>query len=76
MPSLNIDSELFQLTQAAAAVNGLTVEQFVEETLRHVIGTAAPKQSMRNGLPVMVMNGTAPAIDVQSVRRSVEEDGF
>jgi hypothetical protein len=76
MPSLNIDSELFQLTQAAAAVNGKTVEQFVEETLRDVIGTASPKQSMRNGLPVMVMNGTMPEIDVRSVRRSIEEDGF
>jgi hypothetical protein len=76
MPTLNVDSALFQRTQAVAAAQGKTAEQFAEEALRKALDVTILQQTVRNGLPVMVVNGSIPAIDPSAVRRSLEEDGF
>jgi hypothetical protein len=76
MSSLNVDSALFEQTKAIATAQGMTVEQYVEEALRQAVGKVVPHKRMRNGLPVMVVNGKAPAIDPRVVRQSLEEYGF
>jgi hypothetical protein len=81
MSSIHVDDQLFQLTAAIAAAQGMTVDQFVSETLRHAVGSVASPsdlvhQSTRNGLPVMDVNGKVPAIDPQKVRDSIAEEGF
>ena len=81
MSSVHVDEQLFQQTVAIAAAQGKTVDQFVGETLQQVVGQAVPqavvvRRSTRNGLPVMIVNGTVAAINPDKVRKSIEEDGF
>jgi len=76
MSSLNVDTKLLQETKAVAAAQGKTVEEFVEEALRQAVRSVVPQQTLRNGLPIVIVNGSAPAIDPLKVRQSIEEDGF
>jgi hypothetical protein len=81
MSILRLDDQLFQQTTVIAAAQGKTVDEFVSETLRQAVGPAVPhsgdvRRSVRNGLPVMLVNGAAPAIDPQKVRDLIEEEGF
>jgi len=78
MSTVNVNDELFQQTIALAAAQGKTVDEFVSDTLRRAVGQAVPqsvvvRRSTRNELPVMLVNGTAPAIDPRKVRESIEE---
>lgn len=81
MSILRLDDQLFQQTTAMAAAKGKTVEEFVSDTLRQAVGQAVPhsggvQRSVRNGLPVMLVNGATPSIDPRKVRNLVEEEGF
>jgi hypothetical protein len=76
MSTLNVDSELLKQTEAVAAAHGMTAEEFAEEALRRAVITVAPRQVLRNGLPVMVVDKFIPAIDPRAVQRSLEEEGF
>jgi hypothetical protein len=81
MSTINVDDNLYLKAVDAAKLQGRTVEEFVGETLRHAVGQTAPqaavvRQTIRNGLPVMVFNGTSPAFDLRAVRESLEEEGF
>jgi hypothetical protein len=76
MSNLQVNSELLQQTTEIAAAKGMTTEEFAEEALRRAVMAVVPCQTVRNGLPVMVVDKTIPAIDPLSVQRSIEEEGF
>ena len=76
MPRLMLDAELYQQATEAAAAQGKSVDQFVDEALRRVLAQIGVRQTVRNGLPVMVVSGDVPAIDPANVRQCLEEDGF
>ena len=81
MSTVNVDETLYLRTIEVAKSQGKTVDAFISETLQQAVGQATPpagivRQSTRNGLPVMLVNGTAAAIDPQKVRESIEEEGF
>lgn len=81
MSTVNLDETLYLRTIEVAESQGKTVDEFVSETLRRAVGQAAPRRvavrrSTRNGLPVIVVNGTVSLIDLQKVRESIEEEGF
>jgi hypothetical protein len=76
MSTLPVDDQLFQRTIEVAASQGKSIEEFVDEALRKAVGGGCPQVKLRNGLPTMVVNGVAPAIDPRKVRQSLEEDGF
>jgi hypothetical protein len=76
MSTLTIDDELYQWALEAAAVQGKTVEAFVGEALRQAFAMVGVRRTVRNGLPVMVVNHDTPTIDPAKVRRCLEEEGF
>lgn len=76
MPSLTVDAELYQQATEAAAAQGKSVDQFVDEALRQALSRIGVRRTVRNGLPVMVVSGDIPAIDPVKVRQSLEEESF
>lgn len=76
MTTLTVDDELYQQTKAVAAAQGKTVEEFVDEALRHALSVVGIRRTVRNGLPVMVVSNSTPPIDPTQVRRCLEEEGF
>jgi 2-phospho-L-lactate guanylyltransferase (CobY/MobA/RfbA family) len=76
MPNLTVDAELYQQATEAAAAQGQSVDQFVDEALRQALSRVGVRRTVRNGLPVMVVSGDVPAIDPAKVRRCLEEEGF
>ncbi len=76
MPSLTVDAALYQPATEAAAAQGKSVDQFVDEALRQALSRVGVRRTVRNGLPVMVVSGDIPAIDPAKVRQCLEEEGF
>ena len=76
MSTLTVDDELYQRASEAAAAQGKTVDEFVGETLRKALSTVGIRRTLRNGLPVMVVSDDTPIIDLDNVRRGLEEEGF
>ena len=76
MSSVNINDQLYQQAIAVAAAQGKSVDQFANEALRLALGNREYRRVERNGLPTVVVNGSASAIDPRKVRQLVEEDGF
>jgi hypothetical protein len=76
MPNLTLDAELYQQVAEAAAAQGKSLYQFVDEALRQVLSKVGVRRTVRNGLPVMVVSGDLPAIDPAKVRKCLEEEGF
>jgi hypothetical protein len=76
MSTVMVDQELFQRACEAAAAQGKTVEDFVDAMLRQALALTSPQQTMRNGVPVMLVSLETPAIDPAHVRRWLEEEGF
>ena len=76
MPRLMLDAELYQQATEAAAAQGKSVDQFVDEALRQVLAQIGVRQTVRNGLPVMVVSDDVPPIDPANIRQCLEEEGF
>ena len=76
MSTLTIDDTLYQRATEAAAAQGKTVEAFVGEALRQALALVGVRQTVRNGLPVMVVSDDTPTIDPAQVRQCLEEEGF
>jgi hypothetical protein len=81
MSTVIVDDQLYRRTIEMANAQGKTVEEFVSDALRQVVDQTVPRaavvrRSSRNGLPVMVVSDTVPAVDPQKVRKSIEEEGF
>lgn len=76
MSTLTVDDELYQRASEAAAAQGKTVDEFVGEALRKALSTVGIRRTLRNGLPVMVVSDDTPIIDLDNVRRGLEEEGF
>jgi hypothetical protein len=76
MTTLAVDDNLYELACEAARAQGKTVNAFVADVLREALSAPQLQQTTRNGLPVMVVNGSGFTIDPRKVRRSLEEDGF
>jgi hypothetical protein len=75
--TLNIDEELARLLVEAARARGKTPEQFADEALRRVISDhGGVRRTMRNGIPVMLVSDQQAAIDPESIRRCLEEEGL
>ncbi len=81
MSTVTVDDQLYRRTIEVAKAQGKTVDEFVSDALRQVVGqspaqAAVVRGSNRNGLPVMVVSNTVPAIDPRKVRELMEEEGF
>jgi hypothetical protein len=76
MTTLAVDDELYRLAREAAAAQGRTVDEFVGSVLREALSPPRLQQTVRNGLPVMVLSTSVPRIDPAKIRRQLEEDGF
>jgi hypothetical protein len=76
MSVLRLDDNLFERTAEAAAAQGLSVEAFVTATLRAALANDDLVRTTRNGVPVIVVGPAVPAIDPQTIRDSLEEDGL
>jgi hypothetical protein len=73
---LTVDDELYQRATEAAAAQGKTVDEFVDEALRKALSMVGVRCTVRNGLPVMVVSDNTPPIDPSKVRQYLEEEGF
>jgi hypothetical protein len=71
-----LDDELYKQATEAAAAQGKTVDEFVSEALRKALSGVGVRRRVRNGLPVMIVSGDTPPIDLGKVRQCLEEDGF
>jgi hypothetical protein len=67
---------LYQRAAEAAAAQGKTVDEFVDEALRKVLSTVGARRTVRNGLPVMGVSDGTPCIYPAKVRQCLEEEGF
>lgn len=76
MPLLTLDAELYQQATEAAAAQGKSVDQFVDEALRQALSRVGVRRTVRNGLPVMVVSGDIATINPAKVRQCLEEEGF
>lgn len=76
MTTLSVDDELFQLASEAAAAQGKSVDEFADEALRSAVSRTSVRQSMRNGIPVMIAGKGIPPIDPARIRQAIEEEGF
>lgn len=81
MSTIGVNDQLYSRTVELARSQGKSVEQFIAEVLQTAVGevqsqSVTPRRKMRNGLPIMLVNGDALSIDPAAVRRSIEEDGF
>ena len=76
MSTLTVDEDLYQRASEAAAAQGKTVDEFVGEALRKALSMVGIRQTVRNGLPVMVVSDDTPVIDPAKIRRCLEEEGF
>jgi hypothetical protein len=74
--TLSVNSELYEQASRAAAAQGKTVDEFVDEALRNALSGARVRHTMRNGVPVMVVDDGTPPIDPAKIRRCLEEEGF
>jgi hypothetical protein len=73
---LTVDDELYQRAIEAAAAQGKTVDEFVDEALRKALSMVGVRCTVRNGLPVMVVSDNTPPIDPSKVCQYLEEEGF
>jgi hypothetical protein len=76
MSTLSLDDDLYQQARAVAAARGLTVDEFVGETLRKALEKSSVRQTIRSGIAVVVTSDQTLRIDPEKVRRSLEEEGF
>ena len=76
MSTLTVDEALYQQASEAAAAQGKTVDEFVNEALRKALSRLGIRRTVRNGLPVMVASDDTPPIDPAKIRRCLEEEGF
>lgn len=81
MSTVNLNDSLYQRTLGVAQTRGQTVDEFVASTLEQVIGEEEKPASgirfgTRNGLPIVVLDESAPRIDPKAVREFLEEEGF
>jgi hypothetical protein len=74
--TLTVDDELYQRATEAAAAQGKTVDEFVDEVLRKALSMLGVRRTVRNGLPVMIVSDNTPIIDPAKVRRCLEDEGF
>jgi post-segregation antitoxin (ccd killing protein) len=63
---LTVDDELYQQATEAAAAQGKTVDEFVDEALRKALSMVGVRCTVRNGLPVMVVSDNPPHRSLQS----------
>jgi hypothetical protein len=75
MTTVMIDDELGKKARQAAAAQGKSLDQFVNETLQVAIDQPAARLEFRNGLPVVHVPFAKP-IDPLVVRNLIEEEGF
>jgi hypothetical protein len=76
MSTLTVDEELYQRATEAAAAQGKTVNEFVDEALRKALSMVGVRRTVRNGLPVMIVSSDTPPIDPAKVRQCLEEEGY
>ena len=77
MTTLTIDDELGHLANRAAAAQGKTLDEFVDETLRQALWKPPGiRRTVRSGIPVMLVSEDTPAVDPKKIRRCLEEEGF
>jgi hypothetical protein len=74
--TVTVDHELYRRATEAAAAQGKTVDEFVDEALRKALSMVGVRRTVRNGLPVMVVSDDTPPIDPAKVCRFLEEEGF
>jgi hypothetical protein len=74
--TLTVDDELYQRATEAAAAQGKTLDEFVDEALRRALSMVGVRRMVRNGLPVMVVSDDIPSIDPAKVRRCLKDEGF
>jgi hypothetical protein len=67
--ALTVDDELYQRATEAAAAQGKTVDEFVDQALRTALSMVGVRRAVRNGLPVMVVSDGTPPIDPDKVRQ-------
>jgi hypothetical protein len=60
MSTLTVDDELYQRATEAAAAQGKTVDEFVDEALRKALSMVGVRRTVRNGLPVMIVSDATP----------------
>ncbi len=75
MSTLTVDDQLYQQASEAAAAQGQTVDEFVDQMLRKALSTVGVQRTVRNHLPVMVVSDDTPMIDPAQVSRYLEEEG-
>jgi len=81
MSTVTVDDQLYRRTIEVANARGMTVDEFISDILRRVVGQTVSqpiviRRSSRNGLPVMIVNNTVPPINPGKVREMIEEEGF
>lgn len=74
--TFSVDDQLYHSASEAAAAKGQTVDEFIGEVLQRAVATVGTRQTLRNGLPVMVVRCPSSPIDPAAVRRAIEEEGF
>jgi hypothetical protein len=74
--TLTVDDELYQRATEAAAAQGKTVDEFIDDALRKALSMVGVRRTVRNGLPVMVVGDDISPIDPGKVRRCLEDEGF
>lgn len=76
MTTVSLNNELYRQASEVAAAQGKTMDQFVGEALQQAVAIASVRQSIRNGLPVMMVGKQAAQVDLNKVRDLLQEDGF
>ena len=75
MSTLYVDDQLYQQTKEIALAHGKSVDEFAEAALRDALVRVAPPTIIRNRLLVFDVAGMAPAIEPETVRHWIEEEG-
>ena len=74
--TLQFNDQLFERAREAASEQGKSIDEFVGEALLKALPNNSVHRIIRNGLPVMVFNDNAPAVNVDNVRQIIEDEGF
>lgn len=81
MSTVTLDESLYRRTIEVALAKGQSVDEFVSETVRRVIEVVPMppvtcQRASKNGIDVLILNGTTPSLDIREARRAIEELGF
>jgi len=75
MIPFTLSENLFQQASDAAQSQGLTVDEFVAQTLSNALAKQPLETQVRNGIPIFKVGSSVPTIDLVEVGKALHEEG-